>query len=54
LIDRADAAALLRANRTSLDLVYLWRWISHFGLLSELTAVWEEAFPGQSLPAPGS
>ena len=49
IIDRADAAALLRANRESLDLGYLRRWATQTGTPPELTEVWGEAFPGESL-----
>src|SRR4030042_2550817 len=47
IIDRADAAALLRANRASLDLDYLLRWIGELDLVSEMAEVWNEAFPGE-------
>jgi len=50
IIDRADAAALLRANRESLDLGYLLRWTRNLKLAAELTEVWNEAFPGESMP----
>lgn len=52
LIDRADAAALLRANRAALDMTYLLRWVGELSLVSELAEVWDEAFPGEQLPAP--
>jgi hypothetical protein len=54
LIDRADAAALLRANRDALDHDYLFRWARTLALVSELKEVWAEAFPGQSLPGGGA
>jgi len=50
MIDRADAAALLRANRNSLDLNYLAHWIGTLELTPALTEVWKEAFPAESLP----
>jgi hypothetical protein len=50
IIDRADAAALLRANRGALDIGYLLRWVQHLGLPGELADVWEEALPGESMP----
>ena len=50
IIDRADAAALLRANRTALDIGYLLRWMGNLELKAEFTETWEEAFPGESLP----
>jgi len=51
VIDRADAAALLRANRESLELDYLLRWTGRLELASGLTEVWNEALPGEPLPA---
>ena len=50
IIDRADAAALLRANRAALDIGYLLRWVGHLELKTEFTETWGEAFPGESLP----
>jgi len=50
IIDRADAAALLRANRTSLDLNYLVQWTERLELGSPLAEVWTDAFPHESLP----
>ena len=46
IIDRADAAVLLRANRESLEMDYLTRQIGVLGLTSELSEIWKEAFPG--------
>lgn len=51
VIDRADAAALARNNRDTLDLPYLVRWITHFQLQPEWVEIWDEAFPGESPPA---
>ena len=53
IIDRADAAALLRANRDTLDVEYLVRWIGIMNLTDELALVWEEAFPGEQPPGAG-
>lgn len=50
IIDRADAAALLRANREALDVRYLLRWVGHLELAAEWVEVWREAFPGESPP----
>lgn len=50
IIDRADAAALVRLNRTELDLPYLLRWVTHFNLQPELGEIWREALPGEPLP----
>ena len=49
IIDRADAASLLRANRKSLDMNYVRRWAKQTGTVAELTEVWQEAFLGESL-----
>ncbi|HUT11136.1 MAG TPA: hypothetical protein VMY42_11610 [Thermoguttaceae bacterium] len=50
IIDRADAAALLRANRESLDLVYISGWTDRLALAVDLAEIWNEAFPGEPLP----
>ena len=50
LIDRVDAAGLLRANRESLDLGYLAHWSGRLGLAADLADVWQEALPGEPLP----
>jgi hypothetical protein len=50
IIDRADAAALLRANRESLELRYLLRWVAHLDLTSQFGEIWNEALPGQRMP----
>jgi hypothetical protein len=51
IIDRADAAALLRANRESLDLRYLLRWVAHLDLTSQFDEIWNEALPGERMPS---
>ena len=48
MIDLADAAALLRANRATIDLAYLRQWIEANQLNSDLARVWDEAFPGEA------
>ncbi len=50
IIDKADAAALLRLNRGSLDMPYLCKWIAQLGLGAEWAEIWREAFPGEPLP----
>jgi hypothetical protein len=50
IIDRADAAALLRLNRSSLDLDYLLTWINRLALTDEWAEIWQEAFPDEQLP----
>lgn len=49
IIDRADAAALLRVNRESLDLGCLRQWARQTGTFPQLTEIWDEAFPGEPL-----
>lgn len=51
VIDRADAAALLRANRESMDLGHLTKWTARLGLTDDLAQIWDEAFPGEEPPA---
>jgi hypothetical protein len=50
MIDRADAAALLRLNRTTIDLEYLLKWVQNLELQSQFKQVWDEAFPGEQAP----
>jgi hypothetical protein len=55
LIDRADAAALLRLNRPALDMPYLLRWVADLNLAPEWEEIWREAVPDEPLPtAPAS
>ena len=51
MIDRADAAALLRANRPTIDFEYLLGWVSAKQLASDFEFAWNEAFPGEAIPA---
>jgi hypothetical protein len=50
IIDRADAAALLRLNRATLDMPYLLKWVNQLTLNAEWAEIWDEAFPGESVP----
>lgn len=50
IIDRADAATLLRKNRERLDEEYLLKWIKEHDLQMQLAEIWEEAFPGEQPP----
>jgi len=50
IIDRADAAALLRANRRGLDLDYLTSWSNKLGLTDGLSEAWNEALPEVPFP----
>ena len=50
VIDRADAAMLLRENRESIDFRYLSRWLTRLSLAEEFAEIWREAHPGEELP----
>ena len=50
IIDRADAAALLRLNRAGLDVSYLLKWVTQLHLGTEWTEVWREAVPDEPIP----
>jgi hypothetical protein len=50
ILDLADAAALIRANRDDLEIDYLRRWAAELGVVPDLERVWEEAFPGEAVP----
>jgi hypothetical protein len=50
VIDRADAAMLLRENREAIDFDYLLSWITRLGLRSEFLEIWSEAFPEEEAP----
>lgn len=43
MIDRSDGAALIRANRQSIDVEYLRKSAASLGIKPELDAVWNEA-----------
>jgi Uncharacterised nucleotidyltransferase len=47
IIDSADVAALLRANRAGLDLAYLKSWLGQLNLLPHLETIWRETFPSE-------
>ena len=50
VIDRADAAMLLRENRPEIDMPYLKDWVRRLGLAKELAEIWREAFPDEPEP----
>jgi hypothetical protein len=50
VIDRVDAAALLKANRPSLDTDYVARWACSLNVAAELAEAWNEAFPKTTPP----
>jgi hypothetical protein len=45
IIDSADVAALLRANRAGLDLAYLKSWLGQLNLITQFETIWHETFP---------
>jgi hypothetical protein len=45
IIDRFDAAMLLRENRDTIEFDYLKSWIKRLALESEFAEIWREAFP---------
>ena len=53
IIDRADAAMVLRENRDDIDLARLHREISRHELADDYRTIWSEAFPGESAPVVG-
>lgn len=53
IIDRADAAALLRLNRQGLNMPYILAWVKKLNLHSEWLEIWNESFPNEP-PAPSS
>ncbi|MBC8352489.1 MAG: hypothetical protein H8E66_10905 [Planctomycetes bacterium] len=50
IIDLADAAALLRANRNTLDFSALKSESTKVNVGAELKQVWKEAFPDETMP----
>ena len=48
IIDRADAAMLLRLNRDTMDLDYLFQGTARLQLQTDLAVIWDEAFPGET------
>jgi len=44
MIDRSDAAAVLRANRDAVNVGYLQRWAAELDVEAELREVWREAY----------
>jgi hypothetical protein len=54
MIDRADAAMLLRVNVDRLDLHYVVTWIKQLDLGKDFQQIWAEALPSRELPELGS
>lgn len=50
MIDRADAAMLLRNNRDRLDLEHLLKSVKEQELQLQFAEIWDEAFPGEQPP----
>lgn len=50
LIDRADAAMLLRENREAIDFVRLHREVAGQGISATYREAWSDAFPSEPLP----
>lgn len=50
IIDRADAAMVLRENRDSIDFDRLHRVIAEQGLSEDYRATWLEAYPSEPVP----
>lgn len=50
IIDRADAAMLLRENRDDIDFVRLHREVARQGVAAEYREIWSEAFPAEPAP----
>lgn len=50
IIDRADAAMLLRENRDDIDFVRLHREVARQGIAAEYREIWSEAFPSAPTP----
>lgn len=50
IIDRVDSAALLRANRKTLNLDGLARRTRELGIGGEYAEVWNDVFPGEPVP----
>ena len=52
IVDLADTAALLRANRESLDYAYLLNWIENLGLWPPFRQAWHAVWPDEPIPGP--
>jgi len=53
IIDRADAAMVLRENRDEIDLRRLHREITRHGLVADYREIWRDAFPAEPVPEIG-
>jgi hypothetical protein len=50
ILDRSDCAYLLRFNRETLDLAYLWDWAEKLQIKAQLDEIWHEAFSEPNPP----
>jgi len=50
IIDRADAAMLLRENRGEIDFQRLQTAVDSLGLTADYHTVWRDAFPDEAVP----
>jgi hypothetical protein len=50
IIDRADAAMILRENRDDIDFDHLQREVNRQGVDAEYREIWREAFPDEAPP----
>jgi hypothetical protein len=50
IIDRADAAMILRENRADIDFTHLHREVIRQGVAAEYREIWREAFPDEAVP----
>lgn len=53
IIDRADAAMVLRENRDEIDFQRLHREITRHGLVADYREIWRDAFPAEPVPEIG-
>lgn len=53
IIDRADAAMVLRENRDEIDFRRLHREIVRHGLVADYRDIWRDAFPAEPVPEIG-
>ena len=53
MIDRADAAMVLRENRNDIDFDHLHRVVVAEGLKDDYRSIWSDAYPDEPAPAVG-
>ncbi|MFM8537287.1 MAG: hypothetical protein ACKOES_04335 [Planctomycetaceae bacterium] len=53
IIDRADAAMVLRENRDEIDFRRWHREITRHGLVADYREIWRDAFPAEPVPEIG-